>query len=353
MGPLHEIDGLDLHLIRGPGERMSAGLRVLVLGGAGFVGRRVVAQLHAAGCRVTVASRRLRPAVNGVDSMVLNAHDAVSLGLALQSQDAVVNCVTGSGPDILGTTRSLVQALRAGGPCQRLVHMSSMAAFGELQGDLADDTPLGVGGGWYAEAKRDAEALLCSAASTSLRIILLRPGCVHGPNSQLWVTRFGDALRQGRLGDLGAAGDGWSNLVHVNDVARATLLALSAQWSGPTAWPVNLSAPDSPRWNDYLVALGCAIKATPVKRIHPRQLQLDAYALALPLRAWERLAPRLGLSAGRWVPPALPPSLLTLFAHDRRLRSDRATVELGLPWTSFAAGVQDSARWYLGHVGTS
>ena len=27
---------------------------------------------------------------------------------------------------------------------------------------IADDTPLGSGGGWYAQAKRDAEALLAS-----------------------------------------------------------------------------------------------------------------------------------------------------------------------------------------------
>ncbi|MBP6902252.1 MAG: NAD-dependent epimerase/dehydratase family protein [Burkholderiaceae bacterium] len=319
-------------------------MRVLVLGGAGFVGRRVVAQLQqAGGFEVSAASRHPR-ATPGVRTLSLDARDSGALGTVLREHDALVNCVTGSGPDILANAASLLQALPGSG-CRRLVHMSSMAAFGDVDGDVDDETPLGSGGGWYAQAKRDAELQISTLVGPEMGVALLRPGCVHGPGSHLWVERVGDWLRQRRLGDLGAIGDGWSNLVHVDDVARATVRALQVALPADAPLRVNLAAPDSPRWNDYFTALAVALGSTPVRRIHPRQLQLDAYLAAVPLRLWERVAPRLHVSAAL-VPPALPPSLLKLFAQHRRLRSTQATSGLGLRWTSFAEGVADSARWY-------
>lgn len=319
-------------------------MRVLVLGGAGFVGRRVVASLQqAGGFAITVASRR-PPSVAGGQTLRLDARDSKALRAALAGHDAVINCVTGSGPDILANARSLAHAVPGSG-CRRLVHMSSMAAFGDLDGDIDDDTPLGAGGGWYAEAKREAELLLAVLAGPDFGVALLRPGCVHGPGSHLWVERVGAWLLQRRIGDLGPAGDGWSNLVHVDDVANATVRTLQVALPANGPLRANLAAPDSPRWNDYFTALGVALGATPVCRIHPRQLQLDAYVAAAPLRVWERLAERLRF-APTLAPPALPPSLLRLFAQDRRLHSTNASSVLGLHWTSFEDGVTDSAQWY-------
>ncbi len=322
-------------------------MRVLVLGGSGFVGQRVVAQLQrAGGFALSVASRQPRP-MPGVQTLRLDARDSSALRAALREHDALVNCVTGSGPDILANASSLLQALPGSG-CARLVHMSSMAAFGELDGELDDDAALGTGGGWYAQAKRDAERQISTLAGPEIGVAVLRPGCVHGPGSHLWVERVGDWLRQRRLGDLGVMGDGWSNLVHVDDVAQATLRSLQVPLPADGPLRINLAAPDSPRWNDYFTAMAVALGSTPVRRIHPRQLQLDAYLAAAPLRLLERLAPRLGMAPGR-VPPALPPSLLALFAQHRRLLATHATQGLGLRWTSFEDGVIDSARWYRAH----
>ncbi len=325
---------------------MSTTMRVLVLGGGGFVGGRIASRLRNAGrFSVTVASRRVKREVASDAVLVLDGLDTAALRRALQSHDAVINCITGSAATIVRSARSLVEA-QLGSPCHRLIHMSSMAAFGNMEGDLDDETPLGEGGGWYAEAKREAERVMSAAAGPETGVALLRPGCVHGAGSHLWVGRIGDWLRQRRLGDLGSAGDGWSNLVHVDDVAQAVHHALELLRPGQSL-RANLAAPDSPRWNDYFVALGCRLgKASPVARIHPRQLQLDAQLAAAPLRAWERIAPRLGVPA-RFVPPALPPSLLTLFAMDRRMRAGFAGEQLDLKWTPFNDGLADSAQWYL------
>lgn len=316
-------------------------MKVLVLGGAGFVGRQVVIALQEAGLQVCVASRSIST-VPGCEVVKADATRPDTLVRAMQGCDAVVNCVTGSANSIVRSAHGVLNAIRSS-RCGILIHMSSMAAYGDILGDVMDDTPLGLGGGWYAQAKREAESVLAQAAQEGCKVVMLRPGCVYGPGSHLWLLRVAKWLHQGRLGDLGAAGDGWSNLVHINDVAQAVLAGLRIS-PGPLLC-ANLSAPDSPRWNGYFIALAKALGATPVRRIGPQQLKLDAYIAAAPLRAWERVAPRLGLSA-QWSPPALPPSLLSLFSQGRRLRSEVIVREMGLSWTPFELGVLQSANWY-------
>ncbi|MCU0963716.1 MAG: NAD(P)H-binding protein [Burkholderiaceae bacterium] len=323
-------------------------MRVLILGGAGFIGRRIVAALQRQQAwQVRVASRHPADPGKGVEVARVNSLDAASLRAALQGCDAVVNCVTGSGRTIVEGARQLAAALAAS-PCARVVHMSSMAAYGEIDGVVDDRRALGSGGGWYAQAKREAEVLLSAASGPGRTVVVLRPGCVHGPGSHLWVERFGLWLQAGRLGDLGAAGDGWSNLVCADDVAACVVGAL--EWC-PTedknadVLTANLAAPDSPRWNAYLVALGVAIGATPVRRVPDWQLKLDSRLAAVPLRVWERLAPRMGLPSAL-APPALAPSVLHLLQQDRRLVSEVATAQLGVRWTSFADSVAQSADWF-------
>lgn len=321
--------------------------RVLVIGGNGFIGQRIVAALKTdPDWEPVIASRKPGSPAAGVQAVAVDVLDRVALVKAIEGCDAVVNGVTGSASTIVNGASTLAQALSAT-PCRRLVHLSSMAVYGDIEGRIDDRSPLGTGGGWYAEAKREAESVLLAAARADLSVVALRPGCVHGPRSHLWVERFGRWLRAGRLGDLGAAGDGWSNLVHVDDVAQAVVAALRSQGvDGGQTLVANLAAPDSPRWNAYMVAFALAIGATPVRRVPGWQIQIDSKLAAVPLRIWERLAPRLGLSSC-WAPPALPPSLMHLLQQDRRLVSDAATQVLKLRWTPFDVGVRQSAAWFM------
>lgn len=313
--------------------------RVLVLGGSGFIGRRIVDALRTRpGTSICVASRHPVTHAVDVERVGADATDGVALTSALRDCTAVVNCVTGNASTIVQSAGTLAQCLSRSG-CRRLIHLSSMAVFGDIEGDVEDDAPLGGGEGWYAYAKRRAEEILAPLAA-KMPLTLLRPGCVYGPGSPLWVTRFGHMLRQRRLGDLGAAGDGWSNLVHVDDVAKAVAASFAEKSDG--IFVANLAAPDSPRWNEYLVSLALAIGAVPVRRVPDWQLSIDSRLLAVPLRLMERFAPCTAT-------PALPPSLVRLFGQQRRLLSNRATHSLGVRWTPFPDGVESSARWFCEH----
>src|SRR5207248_2958066 len=147
---------------------------------------------------------------------------------------------------------------------------------------------------WYARAKVEAEAALAGFTDGGGSLVMLRPGCVWGPGSELWVGRIGRLLRSHRLGDLGAAGDGWSNLVATDDVCQAILAGLRLSMAPREQRVYNLAGSDSPRWNDYFVDLGIALGATPVRRIGARRLRLDARLAGPPLKVLEIVARRLG-----------------------------------------------------------
>jgi nucleoside-diphosphate-sugar epimerase len=312
-------------------------MRVLVLGGSGYIGARLCTMLSESGWAVPVSGSRR--AARGIASVTVDSTDLASMKAALQGMDAVVNCVAGSADAIAKGAQVLLQAAEAAG-CRRIVHMSTMSVYGALEGEIDEDSPRDPSIGWYAKAKCEAEDVL-RAFSGSL--VMLRPGCVWGPGSELWVGRIGRLLQARRLGDLGAAGDGWSNLVAVEDVCAAVLASLKLDTQG-TPRVYNLGASDSPRWNDYFIGLALAIGATPVPRLSARRLKIDAKLGGPPLKIAEILARKAGVSVR--LPDPLPPGLLGVFERHLHLRSELAERELGLRWTPYRQVLQQAAQWF-------
>ncbi|HEX7748506.1 MAG TPA: NAD-dependent epimerase/dehydratase family protein [Bordetella sp.] len=295
---------------------MTNKMRVLVLGATGYVGRHIVQTLAATDWAEPIAASR-----HG--AVALDATDTTALIPALQRADAIVNAMAASPQDMIANAQALRAAL-ASKP-MRLVHFSSMAAYGNVEGSIGEDQPLLGDLGPYSAAKAQTEHILRDCAET----VTLRPGCVYGDGSPQWSARIARLLRAHRIGDLGAAGDGCSNLVHVDDVARAVLAALQRPQAGGQAY--NLSMTQAPTWNEYFIAYARALGATPVSRIGARQLKLEAKVLAPALKIAEIAGRRIGLA--RSLPPPISPSLLRLWRQDIRLSSAKAGRDLGLQWT--------------------
>lgn len=222
-----------------------------------------------------------------------------------------------------------------------------MAVYGSVEGTVDESAPWSTEAGWYGEAKREAEtAVIGSTNGGSMSAVTLRPGCVFGPGSIQWVGRLASWLKAGRLGDLGTEGDGWSNLVTADDVARAVDAAIRVPLASDSAYAVfNLAAPDSPRWNEYFTELALAIGATPVKRLSRRRLALDAKLLSPPLKIAEKLLAKVQIK-GVSLPEAMPPSITRLWRQQIKLDSSAASARLGMQWTRFEDGVLSSAQWF-------
>lgn len=305
-------------------------LRVLVLGAGGYFGARLLERLRQEPWAQAVGAGRRRPAFADGDFRTFDATEPEALRRELEGFDAVVNCVSGPADVIAGGARALRAAIGTQA-CPRLVHFSSMAVYGSVQGDIREHCPLNGDLGPYAAAKVRAEQYLADVPD----VFILRPGCIYGPGSPQWTLRIARLLRAGRIGDLGAEGDGCSNLVFADDVAHAVLAALRAPTEDRGAY--NLAMPDSPSWNLYFERMACRIGAVPLKRIGARRLKLETKLLAPALKVAELVGRRAGL---RDLPPPIPPSLARLWRQDIRLDSSRASRTWQLPWTPLEEGLR-------------
>jgi nucleoside-diphosphate-sugar epimerase len=316
-------------------------MRVLVLGAGGFIGRHLFSILSREGF-APVAGVHRQPAGDGkAEHVRVDVLDAASLRDALQGCDAVVNCTAGNAATIAEGTRLLFDAAAAMSTKPFVVHLSTMSVYGSATGTLAESAPVVSDSGWYGEAKIRAEAHAARYAAQGGPMAILRPGIVYGPGSQQWSGRIATLLRAGRLGDLGAAGDGHCNLVHVDDVAAAVVRVL--HHPAARGGTFNLADPAAGTWNRYFIDYARALDYVPVRRLSGRRLKIEGKLIAPPLKILQILAGKAGM-AGR-IPEPIPPSLVRLFAQDLRLDVTKAESELGLRWTALADGLAQAADW--------
>ena len=199
--------------------------------------------------------------------------------------------------------------------------------YGTATGLITEDAPLRGDLGSYGAAKVDAERMLAPSNT-----VMLRPGCIYGPASPLWTTRIARLLAAGRLGDLGVAGTGTSNVVDVQDVVRAVVAALTL----PIPGAFNLALRDCPDWNGYFRALAKALDL-PCPAIPGWRLWMERWLIAPPLK----LAELVGYDAAA----IMSPSQLALWRQDIRMDVSSAEDRLGLTWTPLSETLARSAVW--------
>jgi nucleoside-diphosphate-sugar epimerase len=297
--------------------------------------------LQASGWALPVAaSRSTRAGDPGQPPAIsLDATDADGLRAALTGMDAVVNCVAGSAETIVRSARALAGTVTGMQNPPHVVHLSSVAVYGDAAGLVAEDAPLSGALGAYGAAKIEAERLLQTCPS----IVILRPGIVYGPGSEQWSIRVARWLAARRLGDLGRHGDGICNLLHVDDAAEA--IVRSSQLRGAHR-VLNLAQADPPTWNEYFSRYARALGFVPVARVTARRLRFETKLLAPPLKIAQLVVQRFSPAASRAIPDPVSPSLGRLFQQEITLRVEAAQQVLGLRWTPLAEGLRNTAEWY-------
>lgn len=227
---------------------------VLVTGGLGFIGSRIVQQLVLKGYRVTVIDKntdtsRLQDTLsNHPDCLRLVRGDITqpaAIEAAMQGAEAVIHeaAIIGveyslkhpqetAATNVQGTVNLLEYAAKHG--VVRFLNISSAAIYGSkypppLREELtpAPESP-------YAASKAAAE-LFCKSyqVAQGLDVVSLRyfnvygPGMKGGPYAAV-IERFGSQLVRGEPLTIYGDGKQTRDFIHVRDVADATLRALEA-----------------------------------------------------------------------------------------------------------------------------
>src|SRR3954451_15586149 len=228
-------------------EAPQSGLRVLLAGGAGYIGCVLTARLLERGYRVRILDRLWwceEPLAGLLDQIELVKADVRNVPAdALDGVDAVIN-LSGLSNDPTAeydleanwqmnalATEALGKACVERG-IKRFVFASSCSLYDGMPPGMHDETAPIKPKGAYATSKRYGEEALLELVDKGLDVGIVRNGTVYGWSPRmrydLVVNTFvKDALLKGKL-DLHGGGWMWRPLVDVRDCADAMIALLEA-----------------------------------------------------------------------------------------------------------------------------
>lgn len=323
-------------------------MRVLVTGGTGFLGRRVVAELaprHELRLLVRPGSSRER-FPPGVELATGDVTDRGSLEQAAAECDAIVHAaalvkILAPAEQFdrinVGGLENVLAAGEAAG-VGRVVHVSSFMALGPTErgaGGELDETADVSDRSWindYERTKALADRRARRAIAEGTPLVVVYPGVIYGPGEMTEgniVVRHILDLLHGRLPALLGRPERRWNYVHVEDVARGVALALERAQPGSryVTGGENVT-------QDYFYALVGRLTGAKIPSL--RMPDVVGKAAGAAMKGWARL------SGGT---PKLTPDLVEVYRHDWAYRSDRAAAEIGYTWRPLEQGLTETVAW--------
>lgn len=223
-------------------------MRVFVTGGTGFIGGHVVRRLRARGDDVVAlvrspekaaplrdlgcalvegdlsSTQAIRAGVEGCDGVV-HGGAIYEVGIPASRREQMYEA------NVRGAERVLDAAIEAEVP--RIVHVSTVAVFGDTHGALVDETYRRDSDfpSEYERTKTLAHELAEERIAAGAPIVIVQPGGVYGPGDH---SEIGNVIEQVRTGKLPAKAfpEAGFMFCHVEDIAAGIVLALDAGRAG-------------------------------------------------------------------------------------------------------------------------
>jgi nucleoside-diphosphate-sugar epimerase len=270
-------------------------MKILLTGGQGFLGRRVLDFLLEKGYRVRAAVRRPAPELEalGVETIRADLRDPEAARRAAQGVEGVIHCAAKSGvwgplDDFIQAntlaTSHLLTAARQGG-AGWFVHTSSpsVAHSGRPLAGVDETAPYAAAPCHaYPYSKMLAEKIALAADQPGFRTLALRPHLIWGPGDPHFLPRLTAKARAGRLWLLKSTA--LVDATYIDNAAQAHLLAAEklAANPGQVGGRAYFIAQDEPLTAADMLLKLLAAAARPGENLAPRGF----------------LPARLGLAAG-------------------------------------------------------
>lgn len=329
---------------------------VLVVGGTGFIGRRLVRALLQRGHAVRVLTRNAQAAAIEFENLPVDifagSHgDPESVRRALTGIKVVYHLAKCEGrrwQDYLegdvAPTRVLAEAALAAG-VDRFIYTGTIASYASDDAHQVIDnrTPLDPAiarRNHYGRSKAACEALLqAMQRERGLPLVIVRPGIVIGPGSPPAHPGVACFISETRV-DYWGEGNTPLPLVLVDDVAEALARALSAP--GIEGQTLLLTGPPLMNAREYVEALSALMR-----------LRIDAR----PRSSWSYFAAEMRKELAKQAvrhPNRRWPSLHDCRCRSHAARYDSRLTQQALGWnpvadreTLVARGIKDAVDWFL------
>jgi len=321
---------------------------VLVTGGTGYLGFRLVETLRARGARVRVLARPTadtgRLAALGVEVVHGDITVPATLAAAFDGMPLVIHTagkVGDWGPrreffriNAQGTA-NVVAACRAAG-VRRLVHLSSLTVLGlPRKGAVVDETtaPAAAPGDAYTASRLSGERIARTAGGEGeLETVVVRCGLIWGPGEPTILPRILALLRRGRMVYPGG-GYNQLGMAYLDNLVQGLILAATVPAAAGRLYHITDGQDITCR--EVLDAIAAALGVPPPRRSVPFFV---IYAVAALLEA---VAKAVRSSS----PPPITRYGARLVSCDCRYDVGRARRELRYrPVVSFRAGVARLAQ---------
>jgi nucleoside-diphosphate-sugar epimerase len=321
-------------------------VKVLITGGAGFVGRATARAAVEAGHQVRIVSRDAGPSGSmferlGIDVVTGDAQDPAVIDRALQGMDALVqaaatyrydrNAAASMANNATLARTILEAAARAETP--KVVDISSLVVFALGHSPVTEDTPLTMPGqpGWtdpYLRSKVESELVGRELEARGLPRVTIHPGMVIGPEDRAMGPSSGYVTN---LLAGGPAFDTRANWVDVRDVARGIVLAL-----------------ERPAGGRYLLTAG-VVRLRDAARLLDELTGRSVSRRFLGASTVRRLARVNDLFGGRLGPLPAVASIDWILDNADAVDTSRTEAELGMGFRPLRETLADSIRWWAEH----
>jgi hypothetical protein len=241
-------------------------MKIVISGGTGFIGRRLIEQLLHEHHDIVLLTRRRRSDIPA--AVQQEPWDAKTVGAWCREVDGAEAIVNLNGESLsarrwtqeqkeriissrLDATHAVIEAMRRAGKRPSVfVNASAVGIYGDVpEGVVTEDHPRGSG--FLAETCALWEAEALKAEEIGIRVVMMRMGVILGEN--------GGALEKMVLpfrlfvgGPLGS-GRQWFSWIHLDDVVGAIIHVLNTP---ALRGPVNVTAPEPVTMNQFCLSLG-------------------------------------------------------------------------------------------------
>ena len=321
-------------------------MRVVITGGAGFIGRAIVERLAKRGddvvalVRDTGRARFLKDDAGRVSLLKSDLSSVAQMTVQMKGADAVVHSagsyrigVKKSERDEMwdanvGATERVLDAAVAAG-VKRILYVSTANVFGDTRGEQVDETykrdeKLGFVS-WYDETKYRAHQAAEKRMAAGAPIVIVMPTQVYGPNDHSQASQQLDDAYHGKLRSVPfpQTGLAW---VHVHDLADGIVAAL-----------------DRGRIGESYVLSGDPHRMGESAKIAARLGERPPPRFNAPVGLLKLIAPVNDRLGGL---PGLTGNLREAIASAEKVtywaRHDKATAELGFKPRSLEQGIVDT-----------